>query len=296
MRILNWNLHNTNGIGAERQHAIIGAIESLEPDVLLLQEVPIAGRFRDRLMTEGFTLTEPGHNAPGLWKLPYASIVASRLPMEQVDAPIGLRFPSLVAAARIAGKEFASVHIPNASGFNKWARQYGHERDIKVTHLEMVLGWLMASDRRLVAGDFNEPDYFRSGKSISFSATRASDRKRQSGIVDGLLNSNELHHVCRDLHDPNDEPSYWIRSAPHPLRKGWFDHVVTSGGMQGWSAKYVHHLRSERNTDGKEKYSDHSPLLILDTPAAEYPLIPSNSLQYRSWPLQRCRRHNVILE
>jgi len=271
VRILSWNLHYTNGIGAERQQAIIGAIVSLEPDVLLLQEVPIGGHFRSRLITEGFTLTEPELSLPGLWELPYASVVASRFPMEQVDAPFGLRFPSLNAVARIAGKEFASVHIPNASGFNKWARQYGHERDIKVTHLEIVLGWLTASDQRLVAGDFNEPDYFRLGKSISFRATRASDRQRQSGIVDGLLNSNELDHLCRDLHDPNAEPSYWIRSAPHPLRKGWFDHAVTSRGMQGWSAKYVHHLRSGRNSDGKEKYSDHSPLLIRDTPAAEYP-------------------------
>ena len=265
MRVLNWNLHYTNGIGTERQDAIVGAIQSLEPDILLLQEVPLKGSMRDRLAAAGFSLSDATQGAPGLWRLPYASFVASRLPMVQIEPPTGLRFPSLFAVARIAEIEFASVHIPNASGFNSAARQRGHERDVKVTHLERTLGWMRTTERRLVAGDFNEPTGFHQGLAVSFRSSRAIDRDRQRLVVDGLLNSDELTHLCGDLHDFDDEPSHWIRSTPHPPRKGWFDHAVASAAMDGWRAEYIHDLRSERDARGRERFSDHSPLLIVGT-------------------------------
>jgi len=187
------------------------------------------------------------------------------LPMTELSPPEGLRFPRLFSVARIDGLEIASCHIPNASGFNSVAKKLGLTPDIKVTHLERALDWLSGGQGRLLAGDFNEPDFFRDGRAIGFEATRAADRDRQRTIVDGLMNSDSITHLCGHLHAKSDEPSHWIKSGPHPDRKGWFDHALSTDRNLTWTATYLHNLRIDRNQEGKERYSDHSPLLIVSS-------------------------------
>ena len=182
--------------------------------------------------------------------------------MTELSPPEGLRFPRLFSVARISGLEIASCHIPNASDFNRRAKKLGLTPDVKVTHLERALAWLDGGQGRLLAGDFNEPDFFRDGRAIGFEATRATDRDRQRTIVDELMNSHSISHLCGHLHAKSDEPSHWIKSAPRPDRKGWFDHALSTDQNNSWKATYLHDLRIARNLEGKERYSDHSPLLI----------------------------------
>lgn len=264
MRILIWNIHGASGIRPSKQTEIVEAILSTNADVLLLQEVPLRSGFLERLLPHGYAVSEPERHPIGLWenKKKNAAAIASRLPMTEVVPPAGLRFPRLFSVAKIGHREFASCHIPNASGFNSVARRLGITPDIKVTHLDQALTWLRGSPSRILAGDFNEPDFFRNGLAVGFAATRAADRARQRGIVDGLLNSTVIDHLCGKLHEKSGEPSHWIKSAPHPDRKGWFDHALSTDRSAVWQATYLHDLRIARNSAGKERYSDHSPLLI----------------------------------
>ena len=265
MRILNWNIHGASGIRPAKQAEIIAAILRVSPDVVLLQEVPLGAGFLERLAAHGYTTTEPAKHPIGLWenKKKNAAAIASRLPMTELSPPEGLRFPRLFSVVRIGGLEIASCHIPNASGFNSVAKKLGLTPDIKVTHLERALEWLSAGQGRLLAGDFNEPDFFRDGRAIGFESTRAADRDRQRTIVDGLMNSDSITHLCGHLHAKSDEPSHWIKSGPHPDRKGWFDHALSTDKGRAWRATYLHELRSSRDEEGKERYSDHSPLLLV---------------------------------
>lgn len=265
MRILNWNIHGASGIRPAKQDEIVEAILHTNPDVVLLQEVPLGAGFLERLAAHGYATTEPDKHPIGLWenKKKNAAAIASRLPMTELSPPEGLRFPRLFSVARIGDLEIASCHIPNASGFNRVARKLGLTPDIKVTHLERTLEWLQGEQGRLLAGDFNEPDFFRDGRAIGFEATRAADRDRQRSFVDELMNTDSITHLCRHLHEKGDEPSHWIKSAPRPDRKGWFDHALTTDRMSTWSATYLHDLRIARTEEGRERYSDHSPLLIV---------------------------------
>lgn len=264
MRVLNWNLHGATGIGLGRQVEIVQAVLDLEIDVVLLQEVPLGTGFIARLREIGYTVTDPSDRAAGLWenKRRNATVIGSRLPMVELAVPEGLRFPRLFAAAKIGGVEIGTCHIPNASDYNKIARRLGFPKDIKVTHLERALAWIAGGPRRLLARDFNEPDYFIEGRAIGFKATRAGDTFRQRSFVDELMNSAKIKHLCAHLHEKGDEPSHWINSSPHPKRKGWFDHALSTCQDLVWTSEYLHELRLARNEQGKERYSDHSPLLI----------------------------------
>jgi exonuclease III len=264
VRFLNWNIHGASGIRPAKQTEIVKAILELDADVLLLQEVPLGTGFLERLTPHGYAATEPERHPIGLWenKKKNAAAIASRLPMTELSPPEGLRFPRLFSVARIGGLEIASCHIPNASGFNSVAKKLGLTPDIKVTHLERALNWLRGGRGKLLAGDFNEPDFFRDGRAIGFEATRAVDRDRQRTIVDELMNSDSIAHLCSHLHAKSDEPSHWIKSGPHPDRKGWFDHALTTDESARWTATYLHDLRIARDLEGKERYSDHSPLLL----------------------------------
>ena len=265
MRILNWNIHGASGIRPSKQAAIVEAIVAVDPDVVLLQEVPLGSGFLERLAAQGYATTEPTRHPEGLWenRRKNAAAIAARLPMIELAPPEGLRFPRLFSVARIGDLEVASCHIPNASGFNRVARKLGLTPDIKVTHLDRALEWLSLGGRRLLAGDFNEPDFFQEGRAVGFRARRPLDRDRQRTIVDGLMNSATIDHLCRGLHERDDEPSHWIKSGPHSVRKGWFDHALANDQRTAWTATYLHELRIARTERGKERYSDHSPLLIV---------------------------------
>ena len=264
MRILNWNIHGASGIRSAKQDEIVEAILHTNPDVVLLQEVPLGAGFLERLVAHGYATTDPTQHPIGLWenKKKNAAAIASRLPMTELAPPEGLRFPRLFSVATVGDLEIASCHIPNASGFNRVAKKLGFTPDIKVTHLARALEWLQGGQRRLLAGDFNEPDFFRDGRAIGFPATQLSDRDRQSAFIDELMNSDSITHLCCHLHDKIAEPSHWIKSGPHPSRKGWFDHALTNDRTATWSATYLHDLRIARTEEGRERYSDHSPLLI----------------------------------
>jgi endonuclease/exonuclease/phosphatase family metal-dependent hydrolase len=268
MRILNWNIHGAGGIGLARQNDIVEAIANLNVDVVLLQEVPLGSGFLERLFLHGYAISAPESHPIGLWenrKNNYAAAIASRLPMTESVPPEGLRFPRLFSVAKIGHREFASCHIPNASGFNSWARRLGFTPDIKVTHLDYALAWLRGSSNRILAGDFNEPDFFNDGLAVGFLPSRADDQIRQRGIIDGLLNSTQIDHLCGNLHQRSDEPSHWIGSKKHPARKVWFDHALSTDLSTSWRATYLHDLRIARKASGRgERYSDHSPLLISD--------------------------------
>ena len=259
MRILNWNVWGAVGIGAARSERIILLLRDINADVLLLQEVPLRGNFLARLRDEGYQVTDPHSARPGLWRKGNAAVVASRLPMQEIERPDGLRFEQLFTPVRIGGIELASCHIPNASGHNSIARELGLPRDIKVAHLESALSWLRAMSNRLIAGDFNEPDYIdpKSGNSISFPSSDSAYQDRQNSAVNQLFNSNAPHHLCAHLHAAPEPPTYSVNG-----RAVWFDHALFNGDSDRWSATYLHNVRTDKDSGESFTYSDHSAMLI----------------------------------
>ena len=259
MRILNWNVWGAIGIGAARTERIISLLRNINADVLLLQEVPLRGDFLERLRGEGYQVTDPRSARPGLWKKGNAAVAASRLPMQEIDRPDGLRFEQLFTPVRIGGIELASCHIPNASGHNSIARELGLPRDIKVAHLESAVSWLRAKSNRLIVGDFNEPDYIdsKSGNAISFPSSDSAHQDRQDSAINALFNSDTPRHLCAHLHAAPEPPTHSVNG-----RAVWFDHALFNGASDDWTASYLHNVRSDKGSGKSFTYSDHSAMLI----------------------------------
>lgn len=272
MFVLSWNVHAIRGIGPRRLRRVMDAIASLEPDVVMLQEVghkpELVTRFRDGLVGIGlagfFYSGDPKHESKR-----YGNVIASRWRLEphKVGWAPGSPWHQLLARATVTvdGTEVdvLSSHIPNGSG-NGWR---------KIDTFEALASALNSAPDmpRILGGDFNEPRHVNAdGSVITFGSEQIDDgsyamigdwtlfgethpRSRWDLAVKSVLDGAATHglrHAFVDRHHPENEVTH-VTAA----NRRFFDHILVSSHFEVEDAGYRHDWRAPK--DGTKALSDH---------------------------------------
>lgn len=251
MRVLVWNINGAIGtIDKVRGAAIAKSILELNPEVLLLQEVP-----HDKKFTELALLRDAGYPyqyRPSDFYVSdsktYSTMVVSRMVGTAQETPAGWEKAGDFCVVEIAGVEFASCHIPNGSGNNLF------DPETKQRHLAVAAKWLHDSAGRFLGGDFNEPWAIKEGRALSW-ADKGPRFDLWRDSVRQIFHGGRSQHLCQSLHEPTDPESVRFRGN-RPPNLCWYDHAFWSGPPAEYSSQYVHRLNHE------ERLSDHSPLLV----------------------------------
>jgi endonuclease/exonuclease/phosphatase family metal-dependent hydrolase len=272
MRILTWNVNF-------RTAECLDGIHGLTPDVLLLQEVKhrtvdgIIARLRD----DGLPNSTYSGSVSDQQKR-YGNVIASRWPISPDTRGWAreLRWPQLAHRATVHAPDgdldAINVHIPNGHG-NGWDKVYA---------LEAVANAIARSAdvRRVLAGDFNEPQTIRpDGTVISWGQLIGRDgsvcfgRRSNGGAGPGRFTDDEgrthdlvrWHAAVTRIFDANgDTRLRHVQSAgsvtfdPLPVthvvrgNNRFFDHMFVSKHLAVSAVQYVDSVREQT------RYSDHS--------------------------------------
>jgi endonuclease/exonuclease/phosphatase family metal-dependent hydrolase len=258
MKIVTWNVAGARGLGPKKTAALVGALEPVSADVLLLQEVA-AGETAVQL---GATLATIGlphfHHAstPESPRKQYGCAIASRWPLtpSPPDWAPNAPFPQLLARATVhrpaQAVDVVSAHAPNGSR-NGWR---------KIETIEALLEGVAERQHPLVVGgDFNEPVQWAPGARPESAARRETangvsytgdwkradkgagteeshPRARWQGAVEALLlgTSSGLRHAFRTLH-PSEVPTTHVTSRG---TERFFDHLLVSPELEILEAGY----------------------------------------------------------
>jgi endonuclease/exonuclease/phosphatase family metal-dependent hydrolase len=268
--VVTWNVKAICGVSLGRLDTLLERLASVQPDILLLQEV---GDGAVHLFLEGLQK----HGLRVFWGgcvaregKPYGNIIASPWPLQGVASDwSGAPWPQLLTRATVAVEQrdvdVLTAHIPNGSG-NGWR---------KVDTLQALTRALRgsAAGPRILGGDFNEPRRFLpDGDLVSFGARRRSDgtfslegnRRDSAGrqpaetrprlewdraVKDVLAPgaSHGLRHAYHEVHGFSAAPAtHEVQGKPR-----FFDHLLVSQDFAVEDAGFFHEWRAE-------KLSDHS--------------------------------------
>lgn len=261
MLVLTWNIHGNRGIADERLSRIVNAIASVNPDLVMLQEVgnDVVVKLASKLDEHHFSSCSI--RGPSDEKA-YGNMIAARGPVHPhasgwAKAP----WPHLLlrAVVTVGGHDIdvIAAHIPNGSG-NGWK---------KIETLEGLAEALETAPAmpRIVGGDFNEPQRFLpDGGLISFGAKKRAngeyslEGERRSAVTP-KLNGTEDH--SRKRWD-DAVRRVLAKHAPHGLRHAFrerngFDQLAATHSVQGKARWFDHLLVSREFTiDAAGHYDD----------------------------------------
>jgi exonuclease III len=251
VRLISWNLARRVSVLAEQAEAL--ALR--EPDMIALQEVtarslPLWEAACTAIGLPHVACTLPGADPARLPAGPRRTgvLLAAREPLEPLPGLLAVPWPETALAARVAGIELHTVHVPNAAN-----------GEIKPQTLAAVRAGLAArSGPRVLCGDLNTPRReLPDGTVVSF-ARDSQARLRpergerwdgaELGVVPGLRELG-FSDAFRAVHGyASKEPSWVWRHGG-----GWrLDHVFVAEA-EVVAATYHHDWRD----DG---LSDHSAL------------------------------------
>ncbi|MCB9636895.1 MAG: endonuclease/exonuclease/phosphatase family protein [Sandaracinus sp.] len=283
IRVLSWNVRMQDF--GKRADAVIDAILGDRPDIVTLQE--IHNDQADAVLETLAAADLHGHffgDTKGR-RPRHGVLVAAKHP---VTARVGwsrkAKYPALFGRARVEwpdlpgdadGIDVFTAHIPNGSS-NGW---------VKVEHMQ-ILGVALqrAPDApRLLTGDFNEPQQFRSnGQIVGF----ASDLRGDGGVrVSGKYRKNtdepkpraDWGRAVRDVLSPSAHGLTNVIEAKHPMVPTPVTHVVSGKHPRcfdhGFASRHFEVVESgyhhEWRTNGS---SDHSALWFVVCPREVGPL------------------------
>lgn len=252
MLVLTWNIHGNRGIADERLSRIVNAIFSVNPDIVMLQEVgnDVVAELVSQLDKHHFSSCSI--RGPSDEKA-YGNMIAARGSVHpRASGWANAPWPHLLlrATVTVGGHEIdvITAHIPNGSG-NGWK---------KIETLEGLAEALEAAPvmPRIVGGDFNEPQTFLpDGALISFGAKKRAngeyslEGERRSNVTPKL---DETEDHSRRRWD-NAVKRVLAKGAPHGLRHAFldrngFDRLAATHSVQGESRWFDHLLVSREFT------------------------------------------------
>ena len=272
MRIATWNVNSLKA----RMERLLGWLERVRPDVLLLQETKLtdADVPREGFERLGYRIE---HHGEGRWN---GVAIASRTSIEDVVTNFGEprrppRTPDVgddeplaearIIAARTGGVRVVSLYAPNG-------RVVGSPfYEAKLAWFDRLSGWLRsacAPDEPLIlGGDLNvaptdadvwDPTQCHGGTHVS-----PAERAAFGRLADwGLLDAYRLHHA------EGERFTWWDYRAGH-FHKNFgmrIDHLLVTRPLAG---RVVWAEIDREARKGLPTPSDHAPLLIdLDAPGA----------------------------
>jgi exodeoxyribonuclease-3 len=251
MRITTWNV---NGLRAALRKGFADVIESIQPDVLLLQEV----RALPEQLPEEWVQPDGWHV---LWhpaeRLGYSgTAVWSRFPIREVGRGVADHDPEgRLLHVRIQRVDFVCAYLP--SGSSSEDRQA-----IKEDWMKVFLPWareLQAQRRSIVmGGDLNiahtEQDIFYAKSNEKTSGFLPHEREWFGRLLD-----TGWHDVVREHYGDREGPySWWSnRGRARELDRGWrIDYLLANRAAR---RRFRH---AEIHREGGIHVSDHAPVTI----------------------------------
>ncbi|MEM9419833.1 MAG: exodeoxyribonuclease III [Planctomycetota bacterium] len=253
MRITTWNV---NGLRAALRKGLAEQLESIRPDVLLLQEIRVKP---DQLPAEwaspsGWHVTwhpaeKPGYAGTAVW---------SRSPHKSVETGLGdgeADDEGRVLRVKVGGVQVVSVYLPSGSSSPErqvakeaWmARFYPWAEKLKRARTPTFLG-----------GDFN---IAHTERDIYY----AKSNQKQSGFLPherewfgGLLDLGWHDVVRKDAGDMDGPYSWWSnRGQARALDRGWrIDYLLANPA----GAKL--HTSTQTHREAGLQCSDHAPVSV----------------------------------
>ena len=248
MKLASWNIKGNNGVSPTRRAALITALNAVDADVVVLQEVAWKGGLHEDLMRRlaacGWGSAAYG-GVVGSGTKRYGNLIASRYPLEHDESDWAPGVPWRQSLLRVtvdapSGRcAVVGAHIPNGSG-NGWRKIETFEA------LARALAPREGALPVLVAGDFNEPrEVSADGTVIPFAMTKRRDgqwsaegvkrgkcgrtfpRQRWVDGVRAILGQQprvDLTHAAR----ATGGPAAW--HVTHEVRGAgrFFDHILVS--------------------------------------------------------------------
>jgi exonuclease III len=269
-KLFSWKVRQGGGKRIEQQ---LKEIESINPDIIALQEMTISGisKYRDGLnkigfkyVIDNFVLFPDSTDLVGPRR--YGQLIACRWPLSNLEF-LDIPWQERVLGAQIESPfgviELYNAHIPPGSS-NGW---------IKIDTFEGIYKALSNDSRnhRILCGDFNSPqvetidgEIITWGQKLSKDQTwrisKGSERwdKGERNVLKGL-SKYDLSDVFRSLYGyAKEDYSFYLknRNRVFPRR---FDHCIASESLNPKEFTYLHELR-------EQKLSDHSAVEVVFKP------------------------------
>ena len=245
IRIVTWNVNKRADL---RPH--VAFLTSLEPDVVVLQEVKLTriGELRRALLEGGWSAVVSSVDAVGPARLDHAVVVASGGSLDEQARP-RVPWPESAVSVLVRLAEGAvkvtGAHVPTASP----------HRDVKVRTIKALVEHA-ASGRvahQVLCGDMNTPRAeFEDGTIITFGQTQ-----RRDGSFGVPPRLRDLDAAERSLF--RDLPAYGVTDAFRSLhgfaerasswRRFRLDHTFVSTGLAPITCRYHHDVVDQGLSD-----------------------------------------------
>jgi exodeoxyribonuclease-3 len=252
MRITTWNV---NGLRAALRKGFSGHLDSMQPDVLLLQEVrALPGQLPAEIQApEGWHVwwhpaVRPGYSGTAIW---------SRYPIQRLSVGVtssGIDEEGRLIEAEIHGLRIACVYLPSGTS--------GPERQaVKEVWMKRFRSWAneRVSDQPVIfGGDINiahtEKDIFYARSNAQTSGFMPHERDWF-----GRLLKSGWHDLVREYAGDIQGPySWWSnRGRARELDRGWrIDYLLCN------SAARPRVRSAEIHRQGGLEISDHAPVTV----------------------------------
>ena len=255
MRLVSWNAARRVNRWSER----IAALESLEVDVLALQEVTpsnIPAYRRDLpglglpYIVDSFELAAQPDLLTGPRR--YGELIAARFPLTPLDpsefaVPWSERVLSAIVHTTTCTIELHTTHVPPGVSHD-W---------LKIEHFEGLFARLACDSERprILCGDFNSPKAeLPDGTTLTWGRPPGRWDAGERSVLVGLA-AYDLPDVFRELHGFERQEFSWCWHGRGREVGRRFDHVFASRRLQAHVCRYVHEVRQDR-------LSDHSAILV----------------------------------
>lgn len=272
MLLISWNIRLGGGDRIEKQ---VNFLESLEPDILAIQEVKpnTAPLYKDCFGNIGLRYTANSFDAirrPSRLKGPrrLGVLIASRWPLVTLDSFFNIPWPekalSCIVNSPSGDIELHSTYVPPGCSNDSFKR-----RTLEGLYSGLSLN---VNHHRILCGDFNCPQLeTKDGHTITWGQRIKSNGdaicigrwgKRwdagERNILVGLA-EYDLPDIYRKLNGIEKMDYSWYSRAYGNITGRRFDHVFASNSTNAQECKYLHNAR-------KKGLSDHSPIQVLFKP------------------------------
>ena len=269
MRIVTWNV---NGLRAALRKGLLDHLKTLDPEVLLLQEIRCRPGQIDPGITDGWHVTwhpaqKPGYAGTAVWSRRPHRLLGYGLQPPRCRRPDPAVDPEgRVLRVEVGGVQMINVYLP--SGGASPARQVAKEAWM-AEFLPWASGWSRSRQPCLLAGDLNiahQPiDLFHHRSNTRQSGFLPHER---AWLTD-LLDQGWTDTVRRSAGEVDGPYSWWSnRGSARALDRGWrIDYVLTNRWLTPRVAAPSTH-RSLALARGEDPpTSDHAPISVDLEPA-----------------------------
>jgi exonuclease III len=254
MRLISWNVNKRVREGLARQ---VAALQSLEPDVVGLQEITAT---TSDLWLEKLTEIGLGHAVSTLDLVPEARtqrrpsrsgvLLASRWPFRVLRLwDDGLMHPERQVSCLIQTPhgevEVHVVHVPSGGRMRELGLPWAKAETFELIYTQLAR---RSPVPRVLCGDFNAPlDELPDGTVLPWGPDKRT-KAAELGMLTGLV-EYDLLDVYRSLHGYGERAPSW-----HGSKRGYrLDHVLASRALRPSACRYIDALRTDR-------LSDHAPV------------------------------------